>query len=305
MTRAWIVDLLGEQGFEQLAAKLPGSELQSLLLEVMHRRAAARTPHDVLAQYRRDRFVRPSYVDQRESIEIDRHLLAAADGFEAIELSPVTPLGTSSTMGPTDQHKVLSALRATEVVSDPTNVLALECAERLRAAPDTAVHFATSQRVIRAQAVPDRPGFAAHFRIFCLASAGRETKDHAFAVAALTRQITTIQRALDRIEQHGYAFGARRIDILATTERSALADRVAAAVGGEREQLEHPYYNGGVRYMFWVTTPGGESIPLIDGGLFDWVAKLTTNRRNVYVTTGMGTQLLAFAFRRTDQPSTR
>jgi hypothetical protein len=298
VTRAWIVDALGEQGFEQLAATIPGSDLQSLLLEVMRRRAAARTPHDVLAQYRRDRFVRPSVIDQRVLVEIDRHLLAAADGFEAIELSPVTPLGTSSTMGPTDQHKVLAALRATEVVSDPTNVLALECAERLRSAPATPVHFATSQRVIRAQAVPDKPGFAAHFRIFCLASAGRETKDHAFAVDALTRHITTIRRALDLLEQHGYAFGARRVDILATAERSALGDRVAAAVGGERKLLEHPYYNGGVRYMFWVTTPSGDQIPLIDGGVFDWVAKLTTNARNAYVTTGMGAQLVAFAFRR-------
>ncbi len=297
MTRAWVVDALGEQGFEQLAATIPGSELQSLLLEVMRRRAAARTPTDVLAQYRRDRFVRPSAIDQRVFVELDMHLLAAADGFEAIELSPVTPLGTSSTMGPTDQHKVLSALRGTEVVSDPTNVLALECAERLRAAPDTPVHFATSQRVIRAQAVPDKPGFAAHFRIFCLASAGRETKDHGFAVDTLARHITTIQRALDRLEQHGYRFGQRRVDILATAEKSAVGDRIANAVGGTRKLLEHPYYNGGVRYMFWVTHESGEQVPLIDGGLFDWVAKLTSNRRSVYVTTGMGAQLAAFAFR--------
>ncbi|HEY5920176.1 MAG TPA: hypothetical protein VIV11_00840, partial [Kofleriaceae bacterium] len=121
MTRAWIVDALGERGFEQLATEIAGSELQSLLLEVMRRRASARTPHEVLQQYRRDRFSRPAFVDQRESVEIDRHLLAAAAGFDAIELSPVAPLGTCSTMAPTDQHRVLSALRATEVVSDPTN----------------------------------------------------------------------------------------------------------------------------------------------------------------------------------------
>ena len=296
MTRAWIVDVLGEAGFEQLASKTAGSELQSLLLEVMRRRAAARTPHEVLAQYRRDRFVRPAAIDQRTLIAIDGHLLAAADSFEAIELSPVTPLGTSSTMGPTDQHKVLSALRATEVVSDPTNVLALECAERLRASPAMPVHFATSQRVIRAQAVPNKPGYSAHFRIFCLASAARESKDHAFAIDALTRHITTLQRALDRLEQHGYQFGARRVDVLATAERSALADQVAKAVGGERKLLEHPYYNGGVRYMLWVTHASGEPVPLGDGGLFDWVAKLTTNARNVYVASGIGAQLIPYAF---------
>lgn len=297
MSRPWIVDRVGDEQFEQLASRMPGSELQSLLLEVMRRRASARTPHEVLAQYRRDRFVRPAVTDQRESLEIDRHLLAAADGFEAIELSPVAPLGTCSTMAPTDQHRVLSALRATEVVSDPTNVLALECAERLRAAPTTAVHFATCQRVIRAQPVPNKPGFAAHFRIFVLASAGREGKDHAFAAATLVRHITTMLHALDRLEQAGYRIGARRVDVLATEQRSALADRVAAQVGGARKLLEHPYYSGGLRYMLWVTTPSGEEVPLADGGLFDWVAKLTTNQRNVYVASGMGAQLVSIAFR--------
>ena len=299
MTRAWIVDALGEQGFEQLAARLGGSELQSLLLEVMRRRAAARSPADVLAQYRRDRFVRPAAIDLRVALELDLHLLAAAAAFDAIDLSPVTPLGTSSTVGPSDQHRVLSALRATEIVSDPTNVLALECAERLRAAPAAAVRLATAMRVIRAQPYPDKPGYAAHFRIFCLASAGRETKDHGFAAAALVEHIPTMLRALDRLEQHGYEFGARTVDVLATPERAALADRVAAAVGGNRKPLEHAYYNGGVRYMLWVTHASGEQVPIIDGGLFDWVAQLTANQRNVYVASGMGAQLAAFAFRTT------
>ena len=49
--------------------------------------------------------------------------------------------------------------------------------------------------------------------------------------------------------------------------------------------------------MLWVTHASGEEIPLIDGGLFDWVAQLTTNQRNVLVTTGMGAQLAAYAFR--------
>lgn len=297
MTRDWARAAIGEEGFAQLADKLPGTELQSLLLEVMRRRAAARAPAEVLAQYRRDRFVRPAAVDQRVTVEIDGHLLAAADGFAAIELSPVAPLGTCSRLGLTDQNRTLTALRGTEVVSDPTNVLALECAERLRAAPGEDVHFATSQRVIRAQPVPDKPGYAAHFRIFVLASGGRERKDHAFAVDTLVRHITTMQRALDRLEQHGYRFGARRVDILATTERAALADRVAAATGGVRKPLEHPYYSGGVRYMLWVTAPNGEEVPLGDGGLFDWLGKLTSNQRHVYVASGMGAQLVALAFR--------
>src|SRR5262245_37571487 len=257
----------------------------------MQRQAAARSPADALAQYERDRFCAPAAVDQRTSVEVDAHLLAAAADFEAIELSPVAPLATCSSVAPTHQNRVLSALRSTEVVADPTNILALECASRLRTAPAGAaappVHLATTQRVIRAQPFPKLPGFASHFRIFVLATGGIEAKDHSFTAAAFERHIRTMLAALDRLEHHGYAFGARRVDILATPQRAALADRIAAALtapvpvdaappAGQaapgvpappaaavaRELLEHPYYSGGMRYMLWVTTSDGTQLPL-------------------------------------------
>lgn len=299
MTRRWIAEGLGTDTFEQLAAGLAGSELASVLLEVMHRRAGARTPAEVLAQYQRDAFCRPAAVDLRVSLEIDRHLLAAADGFEAIELSPVAPLAACSRVARTSQNRVLSALRSTEVVADPTNVLALECALRLRAGA-SAVHLATSQRVIRAQPIPKLPGYASHFRIFVLASGGIEARDHAFTVAALERHIRTMLAALDRLEAHGHAFGARRVDLLATPARAALADRIAASLDGvavHRKPLDHPYYSAGLRYMLWVTARDGTEIPLIDGGAFDWLAQLSANRRAVYVATGAGAQLIALRFR--------
>jgi hypothetical protein len=299
MTRRWIAEGLGADAFEQLATGLAGSELASVLLEVMRQRAEARTPAEALAQYQRDAFCRPAAIDLRVSLEVDRHLLAAADGFEAIELSPVAPLAACSSVARTSQNRVLSALRSTEIVADPTNVLALECALRLRAGA-TAVHLATSQRVIRAQPVPKLPGYASHFRIFVLASGGIEAADHAFTAAVLERHVRTMLAALDRLEAHGYAFGARRVDLLATPARAALADRIAGSLGGvavHRKPLDHPYYSAGLRYMLWVTAPDGAELPLIDGGAFDWLAQLSANRRAVYVATGAGAQLIAFRFR--------
>lgn len=292
---SWVT---GSDLYEHLARELGGSELHSLLLEVMRRRARDRTPADVLAQYQRDRFTSPAAIDQRTALAIDSDLLAAAAAFEALELSPVTPLGTSSAMAPTDQHRVLSALRGTEVVSDPTNVFALECAARLRTAPGPH-HFTTSQRVVRAQPVPKKPGFAQHFRLFALASAGIETRDHGFTVDTLALHVRTLLAGLDLLEQHGYAFGARRVDVLATEARAALADRVASTLPCpvERKRLEHPYYSGGIRYMLWVTAPDGEQVPLGDGGTFDWLSKLLSNRRAVYVASGLGAQLVAIRFR--------
>jgi hypothetical protein len=299
--RGWVVGGISSEAFAQLSSGLTGSQLQSLLLEVMRDRAAARTPTEVLAQYQRDRFTAPAAIDQRTALAIDAHLLAAAAEFEAIELSPVAPLGACSTLAPTDQHRVLSALRATEVVSDPTNVLALEAACRLRTGAP-ACHLATVQRVIRAQPVPKLPGFTQHFRIFTLATGGTETRDHAFSLDALALHVRTLLDALDRLERDGYAFGVRRVDVLASGARGELGDRLAATLAGRvavaRKPLDHPYYSGGIRYMLWVTAPDGTELPLGDGGTFDWLSRLLSNRRAVYVASGLGAQLVAVRFAR-------
>ena len=298
--RGWIVDRVGAPVFELLAAGLSGADLHSVLLEVMQRRAHTRSPADVLAQYLRDPFCVPAVTDLRTSLEVDRHLLTAAHRFEAVELSPVAPLGVSAVMGHTGQNRVLSALRMSEVVSDPTNVLALECARRLRDARDEPVHLATCQRVVRAQPAPRLPGHSQHFRIFVLGSGGLEAKDHRFTVRTCVEHVETLLHALDLLEEHGYAFGARRVEIFTTRERQAIGDRIAdsLAIAVSRKPLEHAYYSGGIRYQIRVTAPDGSEVPLIDGGAFDWLARLAANRRAIYIATGAGAQLIALGFRK-------
>jgi hypothetical protein len=235
-------------------------------------------------------------------LALDQHFLEVMPDFQAIELSPVAPLATCSAVALTDQNRVLSALRGCEVVSDPTNVLALECATRLRDQPAQPVHLATSQRVIRAQPHPKLPGFAPHFRMFALASAGRETKEHAFTVEALALHIRSMHAALERIGAHGYGIGSVRVALLATPERQGLAQRVAALLPSVvlcHEQLEHAYYSGGLRYQIWITQlSAADELPVIDGGVFDWLGKISSNRRAVFVASGAGTQLLAQRFRK-------
>jgi hypothetical protein len=300
--RDWITDCVGPEAWQRLTTGLTGTQLQSLLLEVMQRRAQQRTASEVLAQYQRDGFCQPASADLRVSLALDQHFLEVMPEFQAIELSPVAPLAACSAVALTDQNRVLSALRGCEVVSDPTNVLALECATRLRERPSQVVHLATSQRVIRAQPHPKLPGFAPHFRLFALASAGREVKDHGFTVEALSLHIRSMLAALDRIQAHGYGLGAVRVVLLATPERQGLAQRVAAllpSVAVSHEQLEHAYYSGGLRYQIWATPlTAADELPAIDGGVFDWLGKISSNRRAVFVASGAGTQLLALRFRK-------
>ena len=298
--RPWVGAGLPPGAYDALTDGLPPSRLWSLLLEVAEARAAGRRPAELVEQWDRDRFVQPALVDQRSLIDVDRHLLAAALAFESIELSPVAPLGVCSIMGHASQNKVLSALRGTEVVSDPTNVMALECARRLRRDPAAVVRLATSHRCVRAQEIPKRPGLTANFRIFCLVSAGLERQNHAFVVEAIAEQMTIMLDALDRLERHGFAFPDRRITVLATEENAALGDRIAATLGRPavaRARLEHPYYTNGLRFQMSARSSDGIEIPLIDGGAFDWVAKLTSNRKAGYVASGLGSQLVPLLFR--------
>jgi hypothetical protein len=296
--RAWTTDGISEDAHAALANGLPASRVWSLLMAVLARRAAERDPARLVRQWENDGFTRPGPIDQRTLAELDLRLLAAAGAFEAVELSPLAPLGACSVVGLASQNKVVSALRGTEVVADPTTALALECAVRLRKDEAQVVRLAASHRCVRAQELPKGRGFAPHFRMFCLATAGRERKEHGLLVEALAEQIATHLSALDRLETHGYCFPGRTVVILATPERAPLGDRVAAAIPGPvvRERLDHPYYDG-LRFMIRVGSDQAGPIPLVDGGAFDWLARLTSNRRLVFVASGMGSQLAATLYR--------
>jgi hypothetical protein len=299
-SRSWTEKGLDDAARAALNDGLSPSELWSLLLGVMEHRAAQKGPAALLEQWRQDRFVKPCEIDQRTLNDLDAHLLAAASSFEAIELAPLAPLGACSGVALTSQNRVVATVRGTEVVSDPTNVLALECARRLRRAPNEPVNLATSHRCTRAQAVPDVPGFAAHFRLFSLASAGRERKDHAFATSALVEQIRAHWAGLDRLERHGYSFPGRKLTLKATPAKRHLAERVAAAIPGvptAHAELSHGYYDG-LRFMIDVAVPQSSSLPLVDGGSFDWLRKLGANDKLAFVASGFGSQLAAFACRR-------
>ena len=119
--------------FEVLTRRLSGSDLTSLLLEVMKQRADTLAPADVLHRYRTDRFVVPSTVDAVALAELSAHALKTlGPDYEPIELAPVAPLGAHSTVARISQNRVVTTIRGSEVAADPTNSLALELAIRRR-----------------------------------------------------------------------------------------------------------------------------------------------------------------------------
>src|SRR3989449_9196342 len=164
-----------------LTNRLAPTDLQSLLLEVYGQRAKRREPRALLEDQVSNRFIRPSTTSPARLLDWDRVAFSRLPKvFQPIELSPVCPLGTVAALPPISQDWTVSTIRNTEVVADSTNVLAVECAVRLREQRNfssgkvASVHLAASHRLLRGQKFGVGPGTRQHFRAFTLCSAGRD-----------------------------------------------------------------------------------------------------------------------------------
>jgi hypothetical protein len=255
-------------------------------------------------QFERDPFVCPSALDLRLAHELDGVALGLASEFEAVLLSPLAPLGTCAVVSPTHQDKIVSSIRGSEVVSDPTNVLALETVRRLRENPAAHVRLCTVHQVVRAQRFEARAGFSQHFRLLALGEAGLALPEHGFEVGAITEHVALFWRLLDAYETCGYEFPNRKATLFVASAAKALGDRVRTrlmtALPGlavEDAVLDSSYYQG-IRVLFGATSDEGHHVPLADTGLFDWVAAFTSNRRMRYIASGLGLQLVPALFAR-------
>ncbi len=293
---------------QALTERLSPSDLQSLLLEVMRRRAAAVKPARVLAQWESNRFVRPSPISALllRKLDVIGLELLESQGFGIVELAPLVPLGTHSAVGATDQHRVVSALRSLEVVADSTNALAVEAAVRRRAAlradPRGAdpVRLATSQRQVRAQQYGDS-GALAHFQLFAMVTAGRDTGSWRFEREAVVRHVAACVGILHAAGAAGFAIAEIRVVL------QDLSDGVRAEpIGQARDELAARFpdvpvrvepavadYYSDVRFRVDLTTPAGEEFNIADGGPVSWTRSLLGNAKERLVIGGMGPELLA------------
>src|SRR4051812_10226503 len=229
-------------------ARLPPTDLRSLLLEVARRRVAGLEPRDVLRRWEEDRLARSAVADPGRLDELERRAFELLPpGFERLELSPVVPLGTSAVLGRIPQDWVVATSRGGEVVSDSTNVLALECALRRRRDRRAEVRLCASHRLLRAQ--PFEPPFMQHFRLLALVSAGRAPAEDAL----LAEHLGFYLRLLE-------PFGATAVD---------------------RRPRKQAYYAGAT---FGVSVAGRE---LVEGGFVDWTQRLLGDRKERLLVSGI------------------
>lgn len=284
---------------DALVERLEPHELTSLLLAVFERRAARTSPARVLQRYEQDAFVRPTSFAPAVVEAAAAAAFEAAPGFEPLELSPLCPLGTCSAIAPVSQANVVSTARHNEVVSDVSNVLALESAvrrrARLRVDPRDAVpiRLAATQRVVRAQRV-EGPAYFQHFRLFAAVTAGRDTGDRRFEREAFGEHASIHVRALERLRAHGFAIpdGAVVQLVLQRPAACTWVDAVAEQLRGDHprvrvelaERRDTAYYPDA---SFSLLVDGA---CVADGGLVPWTATLLSNAKERLCISGFGTE---------------
>lgn len=284
-------EAVGDDGnvLRLLTERLSGSELTTLLLEVYRRRALRLTPADVLRRYRGDRFVRPSDVPTRAlRAAEDRLINALPPSFDLLSLAPVTPLATHASVATVDPRKVVATIRGSEVAADPTNALSLEAADRrtLLLAEDPrsgeTVSLAATQRVLRAQRFG--PGMSAHFQLFGMVTAGRDTGGHRFEIAALTEHFRIGAAAVPGV----------RYLVTVLDEPYRRVFEVARAALPQVEIAEDPSRESGRGYYTGICFKAHAGDAEVgDGGFTGWTARLLGNRKERELISGYGLDRLA------------
>jgi hypothetical protein len=298
---------------EKLTTRLDPTDLQSLLLEVYRQRAQKLTPRDVVKQYEQNRFVQPAAADPHKQLEFDRlaYSLLPPD-VEVMELSPVAPLGSNAAVAAIDQNNAVTTIRNTEVCSDCTNVMALECTIRRRdmvkhnpQAKDR-IKLCTSQRLVRAQTFSGAATFA-HFRILALCTAGQDEGGRKFETDTLVEHIDFYIRLAQTCQTAGYTVGRIMVNLTAFDERwqallntnvleklSARYPAVDFAFDQTRETGRGYYYGAG--FQVNMTDPSGEVYFIADGGFTDWTQQYLSNRKERLLISGFGSERFIVVF---------
>jgi hypothetical protein len=303
---------LGVPNLARLLGKdLDPSDLQSLLMEVYRYVVDRRNPIGLLSSYQSNRLTRASNHDPAMLLEWDRVAISnLPKGFRALELSPVSPLGTISTLAPISQDWILTTIRNVEVSADPTNVLAIECALRRQELNQNAtakaktVNLAASQRVVRSQRYRS-PNARAHFRLFSLCSAGRDSGSLGFEIGAVFQHTHFYLNCLRLFLGPKIPLRVSVFDLNpngpARTEKISAVKRLQHRFSNVKvEVLDRPkqakkYYRE-LRFHVSGINSRGADVELADGGDTDWTQKLLGNAKERLVISGIGTERLCENF---------
>lgn len=285
---------------ELLSAGLPGSELNSLLLDVFDKKTKKISAPQLLKQYMLNRLAHPSDAGMIGLLKTETAVLECLQyhQFAPVELSPVAQLGSCSVLGPVDQKKIISCVRNTEVLADATNSMALHIAQLKKSGKGSGtLHFCTVHRHVRTQPLQD-PNHSAHFKISCMVSSGRDTGDYRFECETLLKHFITLYNLMQQI------YGIKKIRFRIINRKGyAAPDLMVAAllaylkaeapgidVFHDPARSENNYYKG-IQFKVIINVSDVE-LEIADGGFVDWTQQLLQNKKERMLISGCGLELL-------------
>jgi hypothetical protein len=199
-------------------------------------------------------------------------------------------LGTCAAVAEVDQNRVLSTARSTEVVSDATNVLALEAAVR-RQRGQGVVQLAACHRVLRTQPFV-APGLA-HFELFSLVSSARDRGSARTEAALLVEHLSFWSQVIREL-----LGGAGRIEL--TVLDPALGDRMADTVRPalpDSRLADAPQRTRAIGYYrsaaFTIRAGDGSEVEIGDGGFTAWTAALLADAKERCLISCISTERLS------------
>jgi hypothetical protein len=293
-----ILDKVGDMELIDKLLALPNSDFNSLILKVFQSQAGKATPVEMVKAFQSNRFSVPSELDPvaYHILETEFLSLAQEQGMKPVLLSPAATFASSSVFDCVDQNNVVSAARGTEILSDPTNMLAIIIAEKLknkRTDNATSIHYCATTRVLRAQVFPNTGRHFAHFGVFCIVSSGKDSGSYGCERALLQKQLSFYKKLLlDKYDanlsivlrkRRGYSDAD---GFLSRMEELIRDEFPETPLSFDLEHEDNNYYKG-ISYNI-IMERDGSKIEIGDGGFVDWIQRMTNNKRERCLISGIG-----------------
>lgn len=297
-------------------SSLQNANFQSLLLDVLSKKAKSQEIKDINNALKTNPFVAKCDVDQKTFLNFD--LLAydlLPEQYQPVELSPLEPFGVNQCLAWINQKRIFSTTRNSEIISDPTMALALlsaqqrsELIKKDRENSDV-VSLATSHRITR-QEMPKKQWYTTHFRNFTISSAGRDQGFEKFEKQWLAEHFSFFIELFDKLNS-SWKYNISDVTFVISNVNKNKPELMDIINGSVIENLRKRYpdisfkiddsrqsnYYSWICYSIVAKNKDNQEINIWWGGFTDRTKKLTASDKERLLVGSVWTEVIAKLFK--------
>lgn len=297
-------------------SSLQNANFQSLLLDVLNKKAEAQEIKDINDILRTNPFVAKCDVDQKTLLKFD--LLAydlLPEKYQAVELSPLEPFAVNQCLAGISQNRIFSTTRKSELISDPTMALALlsgqQRTELLKQDHENSdiVSLATSHRIIR-QEIPKKQWYTTHFRNFTISSAWRDKGYEIFETQCLNEHFSYFIELFNKLN-NSWEYDIRDITFVVSNVNKNKPELMDIIDNSVLKKLQEQYpnisfrinnnkqsnYYSSICYSILAKNKNDQEVNIWWGGITDWTKKLTASDKERLLVWSIWTEVITKLFK--------